>query len=77
MDLASLCAFLGCEHVKSRPEFCPDHLSPTGSQTLASWTQMAKPLVTLVPQATQAAAVRGKGELTGAMGRRQDAPAGV
>lgn len=38
----------------------PVHTStlPKGSQTLASWTQMAKPLVTLVPQATQAAAVR-------------------
>lgn len=39
---------------------------------------MAKPLVTLVPQATQAAAVRGKRELTGVKGRRrQDALAGV
>lgn len=38
---------------------------------------MAKPLATLVPQATQAAAVRGKEELTGPMGRREHALAGV
>lgn len=59
------------------PQFYPAHLIPTDSQTLASWTRMAKPPATLVPRVTQAAGVRGKRELTGAGSRRQDAQAGV
>lgn len=46
------------------------HWIPTGSQTPASWTRMAKPHVMHVPQATRAAAVRGEGEPTGTGGSR-------
>lgn len=73
----SPCVFLGLAGQAWHPVlpfYYPAHLIPTDSQTLASWIRMAKPPVTLVPRVTQAVAVRGKGELTGARGRRQDVP---
>lgn len=50
-----------CLAHRCSPAPCPIHSIPTDSQIPVSWTRMAKPRVMHVPQATQAAAVRGNG----------------